>query len=220
MLSLIEGKKLSAIVFALLMTASVFGQQKNYSEFGIDINNGSVPAGLKVGDRAPDFIAYDQKGKKIESPKLLEKGPLVIFFYRGKWSSVCNEYLGNYQDSLNFITDQGVTLVGITPESIENVEQTVNNNKITYTVLYDCEEKIMIDYDVLFNVTREYQLKISDETSVDIAINNGRDAARLPVTATYIINRAGNIVAVHFNPDYNNRASVKWVLYNLGKAFL
>jgi peroxiredoxin len=194
-------------------------QQIDLTKFGIETRNSYIPKGLEVGARAPFFTAYDQKGKKVESNKLIDKGPVVIFFYRGKWCPICNKYLSNYQDSVNLITDQGVTLVAITPESIENVEQTVNNNKLTYTVLYDCEEKIMKDYDVLFNVTKEFQDKIIASTSIDIAANNGRDSARLPVPATYIINKEGYIVARHFNPDYQHRASVKWVLTNLMKAF-
>jgi len=38
------------------------------------------------------------------------------------------------------------------------------------------------------------------------------------VPATYIINRQGIITAVQFDPDYKNRASVKWMLKNLGGA--
>jgi peroxiredoxin len=197
---------------------SGFGQQIDLTKFGIETKNSHIPEGLKVGDKAPLFTAYDQKGKKIESQILIDKGPVVLFFYRGKWCPVCNKYLSNYQDSVHFITDQGVSLVAITPESIENVEQTVKNNEITYTVLYDCEEKIMEDYDVLFNVTNVYQANILANTSIDIAKNNGRDSARLPVPATYIINQAGYVVAVQFNPDYKIRASVKWVLQNLVRA--
>jgi peroxiredoxin len=213
------GKTLIGLIFGLITIISANGQQKSYPDFGIDVINGSIPKGLKVGDRAPDFLAYDQKGKKTESKKLLENGPVVIFFYGGKWSSVSNKYLSNYQDSLSFITNQGISLVAITPESIENVEQTVINNKLTYTVLYDCEEKIMKDYGVIFNVTKDYQDKVLKETAIDIAVNNGRDSARLPVPATYIISRSGTIVAAQFNPDYNIRASVKWVLNNLNKVF-
>jgi peroxiredoxin len=209
-------------IFFIILSLFVLGaysQQIDMAKFGIETNNSHIPAGLKVGDKAPLFTAYDQKGKKVDSQLLIEKGPVVVFFYRGKWCPVCNKYLSNYQDSVNFITDQGVTLVAVTPESIENVEQTVKNNDITYTVLYDCEEKIMKDYDVLFNVTKVYQDKVNANTSIDIALNNGRDSARLPVPATYIIDKAGYIVAAHFNPDYNKRASVKWVLNNLIKAF-
>jgi peroxiredoxin len=205
------------IVSFLMFTA--YSQQVDLSKFGIEINNSHIPNGLEIGAKAPYFTAYDQKGKKVESQTLIDKGSLVIFFYMGKWSPVCNKYLSNYQDSLDLITGQGVTLVAITPESIENVEQTVVNNKLTYTVLYDCEEKIMKDYDVLFNVTKDFQDEIITSTSIDIATNNGRDSARLPVPATYIINKAGYIVATHFNPDYKHRASVKWVLNNLMKAF-
>jgi peroxiredoxin len=212
-------KRYIFFIILSLFVLTAYSQQIDIAKFGIETNNSHIPAGLKVGDKAPLFTAYDQKGKKVDSQLLIEKGPVVVFFYRGKWCPVCNKYLSNYQDSVNLITDQGVTLVAVTPESIENVEQTVKNNDITYTVLYDCEEKIMKDYDVLFNVTKDYQDKVRDDTSIDIAMNNGRDSARLPVPATYIIDKAGIIVAAHFNPDYNYRASVKWVINNLIKAF-
>jgi peroxiredoxin len=198
--------------------SSVYGQVINYSLFGIDTIDSHIPIGLKVGDKAPDFTGYDQTGKIVDSKKLLEKGPVVLFFYRGKWCSYCNRYLDYYQDSLNIITDQGFNVIAITPESIENVEQTVKFHKLTFTVVYDCQEKIMKDFDVMFNVTKAYQEKILSGLSTDIAKNNGRDAARLPVPATFIINRQGIITAVQFDPDYKNRASVKWMLQNLGSA--
>jgi peroxiredoxin len=151
--------------------------------------------------------------------KLLEKGPIILFFYRGKWCPVCSRYINNYQDSLKVINDQGFNVVAITPESIENVEQTVKLHNITFTVIYDCQEKIMKDYDVMFNVTKAYQDKILSDFSIDIAKNNGRDAARLPVPATYIINKEGIIVAVQFDPDFHNRATVKWMLKNMALAY-
>jgi peroxiredoxin len=207
------------LVFALLINSVSYGQDTNYAGFGIDTNGSSIPHGLKAGDKAPDFIGYDQKGKQIELKKILEQGPVILFFYRGKWCPVCSKYLNDYQDSLKVLTDQGFNVIAITPESIENVEQTVKLHNLTFTVIYDCQEKIMKDYDVMFSVTKAYQDKILSEYSINIAENNGRDAARLPVPATYIINKDGIIVAVQFDPDYRNRASVKWMLKNLGLAF-
>jgi len=195
-----------------------YGQDIEYSKFGIETNNSNLPYGLKAGDKAPDFTGYDQKGKQVELKKLLEQGPVILFFYRGKWCPICSRYLNNYQDSLKVLTDQGFNVIAITPESIENVEQTVKLHNLTFTVIYDCQEKIMKDYDVMFSVTKPYQDMILSKFSIDIANNNGRDAARLPVPATYIINREGIIVAVQFDPDFNNRASVKWMLKNLGLA--
>jgi peroxiredoxin len=200
------------------LNSAAFGQDINYLKLGIDTKE-SIPHGLNVGDKAPDFTGYDQKGKTVESKKLLEKGPMVLFFYRGKWCPVCNKYLANYQDSLNIITDQGVTFVAITPESIENVEQTVKLHNISFTVIYDCQEKIMKDYDLMFTVTKDFQDKIYKSLAIDIAKNNGRDVARLPVPATYIISKDGIIVARQFDPDYHNRASVNWIIKNIGRAF-
>lgn len=207
------------IAFAISIISVSYAQEINYAKYGIETKDNHIPKGLNVGDKAPHFTGYDQKGKQVVLKKLLEQGPVVLFFYRGKWCPVCSRYLNNYQDSLKLITDQGFNVIAITPESIENVEQTVKVHNITFTVIYDCQEQIMKDYDGMFNVTKAYQDKILSSLSTDITMNNGREAARLPVPATYIINKEGIIVASQFDPNYNNRASVKWMLRNLIKAF-
>jgi peroxiredoxin len=206
------------LAFFLFFSMSVSGQTTDYMQFGMDVSDGHIPKGLVPGDKAPGFTGYDQTGKQVELQKLLKDGPVVLFFYRGKWCPACSKVLNNYQDSLNMITGMGFNVVAITPESIENVEQTVRMHNLTYTVIYDCQEKIMQDYGVMFSVTKAYQDKLLSGYSIDIAKNNGREVAHLPVPATYIINRDGIITSVFFNPDYKQRASVKWILLNLATA--
>jgi len=214
---------MNRILVFLLISLFHFGVRlhgqtfENYKS-GIAIADIPVPHGLKPGDKAPDFTGYDQSGAHMQSNKILENGPMVLFFYWGKWSPVCSRYLNNYQDSLDILTGMGVKIVAITPESIENVEQTVKLHNLSFTVIYDCQEQIMKDYNLMFNVTKEYQDSIRNHLSIDIAKNNGRDVAHLPVPATYIINRYGIIVAVHIDSDYDNRASVKWMIQNLAPA--
>jgi peroxiredoxin len=209
---------LLTISIGLMSGTTAFGQAIDYGRFGIETMNKPVPEGLKTGDSAPAFSGYDQTGKFTESKKILEKGPMVLFFYRGNWCPVCNRYLQNYQDSLAIIADQGFSVVAITPESIEYVETTVKMHNLSFTVIYDCMEKIMADYKVMFSVTEEYQKKLMSTSSTDLKKVNGHPEAHLPVPATYIINRQGIIVASWFDPDYRKRASVKWMLQNLGKA--
>jgi peroxiredoxin len=209
---------LLSIALTVIPEISLSGQGIDYNKFGIETINSQVPEGLKPGDNAPAFSGYDQTGKFTESKKILEKGPMVLFFYRGNWCPVCNRYLQNYQDSLAIIADQGFSLVAITPESIEYVETTVKMHNLSFTVIYDCMEKIMADYKVMFSVTDEYQKKLMSTSSTDLKKVNGHPEAHLPVPAAYIINRQGIIVASWFDPDYRKRASVKWMLQNLGKA--
>jgi peroxiredoxin len=212
-------KTVFLIISALLIAAlQLGGQDHSYSRYGIDTQRDPAPRGLQAGDKAPDFSGYDQTGARVQAKKLLESGPMVLFFYLGKWSTECSKYLNNYRDSLDILTGMGVNLVAITPESIENVEQTVKLHDLKFKVIYDCQEQIMKDYNAMFDVTKAYQDSVLQHLSIDIAKNNGRDVAHLPVPATYVINREGIIVAVYFNPDYHERASVKWMIKNLARA--
>lgn len=210
------------LLIVLTLTCSIvssgYSQEINFRKFGMETLDSHIPMGLKAGDNAPVFSGYDQTGKSMQSKKILETGPMILFFYRGKWSQVCGKYLNDYQDSLNILTGLGANVVAVTPESIENVEQTVKLHNLSFTVIYDCQEQIMEEYDVMFSVTKSYQDSVLSNLSIDIAKNNGRDVAHLPVPATYIINRDGIIVAVHFDPDYQNRATVSWMLRNLALA--
>lgn len=40
---------------------------------------------LKLGDRAPSFTLFNQDHMQIDSSDLLDKGPLVVSFFRGHW---------------------------------------------------------------------------------------------------------------------------------------
>ena len=47
--------------------------------------SGIMDRALGVGDRMPIFVLENQHGNSISSQVLLDRGPLVINFYRGKW---------------------------------------------------------------------------------------------------------------------------------------
>lgn len=40
---------------------------------------------LKIGDPAPAFVLPNAHDEPVASRRLLERGPLVITFYRGAW---------------------------------------------------------------------------------------------------------------------------------------
>lgn len=40
---------------------------------------------LKIGARAPEFVLPNQDGAAVRAAALLERGPLVLTFYRGHW---------------------------------------------------------------------------------------------------------------------------------------
>ena len=51
-----------------------------------DLNaSGILAKAVKVGDLAPDFELLDTEGAAVALGDLLDKGPLVLSFYRGRW---------------------------------------------------------------------------------------------------------------------------------------
>lgn len=47
--------------------------------------SGQAERAVGEGDKAPSFELPDQDGNTVSSAALLEKGPLVLTFFRGHW---------------------------------------------------------------------------------------------------------------------------------------
>ena len=188
---------------------------QDYSAYGIDTSGHAPPHGLAVGSMAPAIDAVDQDGNPIHLKTLLQKGPLVIIFYRGQWCPVCNAYLKTFQDSLSMITKAGAQVIAISPETVENARTMLEKTRLTVPVISDTTQQIMKDYGVFFHVTSGYNLKINIFLFTSIANNNGKEEATLPVPATYIINQNGKIIWRQFDINYKNRASVIDILKHL-----
>lgn len=50
-----------------------------------DLTDSKSILGLKEGDVAPRFILPNATGVSVSLDKLLERGPVVLSFYRGSW---------------------------------------------------------------------------------------------------------------------------------------
>ncbi len=52
---------------------------------GIDYVRESGAAGLRIGERAPDFTLPNQRGEMVRLSDRSSRGPVVLNFYRGVW---------------------------------------------------------------------------------------------------------------------------------------
>jgi peroxiredoxin len=169
-------------------------------------------SGLKNGERAPGFIATDNSGKSIHLKALLKSHKaVVLFFYRGQWCPYCNKQIKQLQDSLQLLKSKGAYVIGVTPETAENINKTIDKTHASFSIIQDSGYKIMKAYkvnyvvdDVMFGKLKNY--------GIDLEKNNGNTDHVLPVPATYVINRDGKIVYVHFDKDYTKRPSVSTLL--------
>lgn len=171
--------------------------------------------GLSQGAKAPSFNGQDQNGKKIGLQALLkEHKSVVLFFYRGQWCPYCNNHIKELQDSLQLLTAKGAYVVGVTPETSENIAKTINKTSAGFSIIQDSDDKIMKAYGVNFMMDDATFLKYKGY-GIDLEANNGNARHTLPVPATYIIDRSGKIKFVHFDPNYKKRASIGMLLTKL-----
>ncbi len=173
-----------------------------------------APEGLFLNSKAPDFRAKDQNGNMVRLKDLLKKGKVVLVFYRGEWCPYCNRNLKRLSDSLQLITGKGATLIAVTPEKPESVAKTVEKTNAQFSILHDEELKIMKAYEVEFEVP-ENTLKRYRNGGIKIDEINGKNGNYLPIPATYVIDKEGNITYRFFNQDYKKRPSVKEILDHL-----
>ena len=172
----------------------------------------SAQSGLKNGGQAPEFIAKDNSGKTLDLKRLLKSHKaVVLFFYRGQWCPYCNKHIKELQDSLQLLTGKGAYVIGVTPETGENIDKTIDKTQASFSIIQDKGYKIMKAYDVNYTVNEVMFAKLKS-FGVDLEKNNGNTDHVLPVPATYVIDRSGKIIFVHFDKDYTKRASVSSIL--------
>jgi hypothetical protein len=52
---------------------------------GVKTVQESGAAGLRIGERAPDFALPNQRAEMVRLSDRLSRGPVVLSFYRGVW---------------------------------------------------------------------------------------------------------------------------------------
>jgi peroxiredoxin len=169
---------------------------------------------LKVGQKAPQFTAFDQNGEKFKSSEVLRDKQLIVVFYRGQWCPFCNRHLSELQDHLEDFRKAGAQIVAISPEKTENINKTVKKTKADFPVLWDKDNSIMESFGVNFILAKDLQEKYK-EYGVDLEKDNGNSSQTLPVPATFIIGKNGKIKFLQYDPNYKNRSSAKEILEQL-----
>ncbi len=170
------------------------------------------PLKLNSGDKAPLFSLPNARGENTELQKLLEKGKVILTFYRGTWCPYCNLELKTYQQILPQIKAAEAQLVAISPMNPDNSLQFKDSNELEFEVLSDAGCKVAAEYTTVF---------LNPQTSIQAMGDLGYDfhgfyddtSAKLPVPATFVIDNDGTILfAGSEGGDYRERVEPQEML--------
>ncbi len=179
-----------------------------------------VNGALRKGHKAPDFELPDAEGKAVTLRSRLDRGPVVVTFYRGGWCPYCNIALRALQARLPDIEHLGASLIAISPERPDQSLSTRDKLAIGFDVLSDQDNVVARGFGLVYRVSSAAREKLL-ELGRDLVAHNGSESWELPVTATYVIGHNGVIVFDHVDADYRKRlepSSVIEVLQALSRV--
>lgn len=174
-----------------------------------------VSKALKVGDKAINFTLKNAKGEDVTLYSLLEKGNVIITWYRGGWCPYCNVALNQLQEKLPEFKSLNASLVALTPELPDHSLSTQEKNKLEFEVLTDLNNEVARLYGVVFKLDDKTAQRY--EQALHLSSRNGTNSSELPVPATYVIDKKGNIRYAYVNPDYKERANPEVIIQELRK---
>lgn len=170
---------------------------------------------LQVGARAPDLTLPDALGAPVQLSALWAQGPLVVVFYRGGWCPYCNLELRAWQQQIEELHRLGIRLVAISPQTPDNSLSTAEKNKLAFPVLSDSALAATEGFGIGFELPPAL-VDLYGRVGNDLPLLNGNGQWVLPVPATYVIDRDGQIIWAHIESDYRLRAEPAEVLRVIG----
>ncbi len=185
--------------------------KKLYAE-GIQavVDDGTLDAAKKLGDKAPDFTLKNALGEEVSLSSYLNKGPVILTWYRGGWCPYCNITLASLQEFLSQYKAEGASLIALTPEVPDKSITTKEKLELEFEVLSDLNNKIAKEYGLVFTLIEGVADKY--QKGFDLHGYNGDESNTLPLAATYVIDTDGTIKYAFLDADYRNRAEPSDIL--------
>lgn len=158
----------------------------------------------QVGDAAIDAQLSGWNGDSVKLSELWQEGPIVLMWYRGGWCPYCNLQLRAMQQNMDQIENAGAKLVVLTPELPEKAKETAQANDLAIVALHDKGSAVARKYGILFQLPEPIIPAYRDK--LKLPEYNGNDAMELPLSATYVIDKSGEITYAFLDADYKKRA--------------
>ena len=102
---------------------------------------------LSIGDKAPDFNLLDQYEKNVSLSSFLGN-ELALFFYPKDNTPTCTTEVCNLRDYYADLKNEGIEVVGISPDSVKSHLNFATKHNLPYTLLSDENKDIAVKYGV------------------------------------------------------------------------
>lgn len=162
---------------------------------------------LKVGDIAPDFTLLDANGSPVSLYDTLQHNPVILTFFRGNWCPFCMAELAHYQEAINNKIVDSAMVIAISPQTIHFNHDVTTKNNLEFKILSDKGNEIADKYGLVFTLQENIR-DIYRNIGADLELFNNDNTYKLPIPATYLIDKNKKIVFSSVSTNYMERADV------------
>src|SRR5438105_5125318 len=103
---------------------------------------------LSIGSRAPEFTLPDQDDRNVSLSTLLNRGPLILYFYPADFTRGCTREACMLRDLHSEIAKVGIGVAGVSPQAPERHAQFREKYQLPFTLLADVEKFVIKMYEV------------------------------------------------------------------------
>ena len=160
---------------------------------------------LAAGETLPDFALPDAAGRVVTSDELLDRGPLVLAFFRGGWCPYCDVALRGLELARPALEDLGAALVGVSPLRGEELQRLAGEKGLRFTLLSDPDGRFAQLCGVRYEI-RDEHVGFYRRHGIDLPTLHAGADWRLPIPATYVVGPDGVIRYAFADPDWTRRA--------------
>ena len=141
----------------------------------------------------------------VTSDELLDRGPLVLAFFRGGWCPYCPIALRGLERARPRIEAAGASLVAVSPLRGPELLQVADECGLAFRLLSDVGGRFSQLCGVRYAVPPEH-VALYGRIGIDLAGLHDGAGWTLPLPATYVVGRDGIVRYVFVDPDWSRRA--------------
>lgn len=161
--------------------------------------------GLQAGEPFPDFALPDSEGRTVTSGELLDRGPLVVAFYRGAWCPYCDAMLRAFEAARPAIEAAGASLVAISADRPEEQARARAEKGLGFPLLADVGGNLARLCGVHFELN-DAHIAFYRRLGIDLPACHAETGWELPLPATYVVGQDGSVAYVFVDADWTKRA--------------
>lgn len=166
---------------------------------------------LLPGLIVPDATLKNDAGEEVALGDMLKAKPTVLVVYRGGWCPYCSRQLANIKKVEKQLTDKGLQIIAIAPESPEKLaESTIESPN--YTLLSDDKMEFAQALGLAFFLDDKTAQAYRNKLGVNFVTLEGESKVALPVPAVFVIDTEKRIHFQYANPNYRVRLSQEMLL--------